>query len=69
MDVNTLIEEISHLEFDDRLTILEKTIETLRNEPSKILEEASIILQKDYENDKELTSFTSIDFEDFYEAR
>ncbi|MBK6482809.1 MAG: hypothetical protein IPG01_06670 [Chitinophagaceae bacterium] len=69
MDVKTLVEEISHLEYDDRLTFLEKTIETLRTEPSKILEEAAMLLQKDYVKDKELTAFTSIDFENFYEAR
>ncbi len=69
MDVKTLVEEISHLPYEDQLFIVEKTTETLKGEQSNRLKKAVDVLLHDYVNDKDLTAFTSLDIENFYEAK
>ena len=69
MSVETLIEEIKVLPYEDRLLIVEKTSETLREDRSKRLQTAVDLLYEDYVHDKELTALTALDFEDFYEAK
>ncbi|TAG91274.1 MAG: hypothetical protein EAZ20_03405 [Bacteroidetes bacterium] len=50
---------------------MQKYVEESRNEweTSHQLEFAANALYSDYKNDKELTAFTSLDFEHFYEAK
>lgn len=55
---------------DKRLKIVEQTLKSIRETESKNqLERAAVALFGDYATDKELTTLTSLDFEDFYEAR
>jgi hypothetical protein len=74
MTTATILKEIAALPTADRLTIIEKTITMIRNESSvlekkKQLKKAAKLLRKDYLKDKELTAFSSLDTEDFYEAQ
>ncbi len=69
-----ILKEIQKLPTSERITVLEKTLRMIKKEVSHPkdrdnLAKAAKALMLDYKNDKELTSFTNIDFEDFYEAR
>lgn len=62
--------EIERLSVDKRLRIVEQTLKSIREaESKKQLESAAEALYADYSTDKELTSLTELDFEDFYKAR
>jgi uncharacterized small protein (DUF1192 family) len=70
MRPNELIKEINMLPLRKRIYVLEKTIHSLRAKKEKSdMRNAADLLYSDYSNDKELTAFTSIDCEDFYETR
>ncbi len=70
MKTNELIIEIRRLPLSKRIIILEKVAQSIREqEESKVISTASEELFTDYLNDKELTSFSNLDFEDFYEAK
>jgi len=69
MSSKEILREIRHLSVKERLLIVEKTIQTIRDESSNMVEEAVELLYKDYKTDKELTAFTNLDCENFYEAR
>ncbi|OFX19950.1 MAG: hypothetical protein A2033_19080 [Bacteroidetes bacterium GWA2_31_9] len=65
-----IIKEIQGLPLQKRIYIIEKAIQSIRKQEDKNqLEAASKALYLDYLNDKELTAFTNLDFENFYEAR
>jgi hypothetical protein len=52
------------------MLIVEKIIHSIREEGQKtILKEAADVLYSDYKNDKGLTDFTSLDYEEFYETK
>jgi len=70
MRTNEIIKEIQKLPVQKRIYVIEKTIHSMRkqediNERKKAAEDLLV----DYKSDKELTAFTNIDFEDFYEAK
>ncbi len=70
MKTDELIKEIRRLPLSKRIIILEKVAQSIREqEVSKVISTASEELFTDYLNDKELTSFSNLDFEDFYEAK
>jgi hypothetical protein len=70
MRTNDLIKEIEKLPVQKRIFVIEKSIQSLRKqEDANQMEKASDVLLDVYKTDKELTAFTVIDFEDFYEAR
>jgi len=70
MRTNEIIKEIQRLPVQKRIYVIEKTIHSIRKqEDEKELKKAADKLLVDYISDKELTAFTNIDFEDFYEAR
>ena len=70
MRTNEIIKEIQRLPVHKRIYVIEKTIHSIRKQEDKNeLKKAADNLLIDYESDKELTSFTNIDFEDIYEAR
>jgi hypothetical protein len=52
------------------MLIVEQTLKTIRESEtqSKMLIAADALLE-DYKNDKDLTAFTQLDYESFYEAR
>ena len=52
------------------MLIVEKVLKNIREASiKKNLEEAADALLEDYESDKELTAFSSIEYEQFYETR
>ncbi len=69
MSTREIIQEIKSLPFDQRLTVIEKAIKTLYESKEVQLEKAAKALLRDYKTDKNLTVFTSLDIEKFYEAR
>jgi len=69
MTTSAIIEEINRLPLPDKLLVVEKTLKTIRQERIRDLEHAVNELYNDYKSDKELTIFTQLDTESFYETR
>lgn len=70
METKEIIKEIKKLSIKERLQIIEKTAKTIQTDDEKEqMKEAADQLYDDYKNDAELTAFTDLDFEDFYESR
>ena len=70
MRTTELIKVIQNLPLQKRIYVIEKTIHLIRKqEDSAQMRNAANVLFSDYKSDKELTIFTDIDFENFYEAR
>jgi len=70
MSTQEIMNEINRLSLQDRLLIIEKTLEVIRlNELDQQLSVAAEVMTSEYKSNKELTAFTSLDLEDFYEAR
>lgn len=70
MKTEELIKEIERLPLDDRMFLIEKAIHSMRiqNEKSKMAKAASSLI-REYSKNSELTSFTALDSEEFYETR
>jgi len=70
MGAKEIIKEIQRLPIPKRMLIIERTLKSIRkSELNKKIKIAVDTLLNDYQSDKELTAFTGIDFENFYEAR
>ena len=70
MRTTEIIKEIQRLPMQKRIYVIEKTIHSIRKEEDNIvLKKATSALYVDYKSDKELTEFTNLDFEKFYETR
>jgi len=70
METSAIIYEIDNLPIYKRMFIVEHIIRSIRlNNQEKTLEIAADCLYADYKDDKELTAFTQLDCEDFYETR
>ena len=69
MSTKEIIQGIKKLPFSQRLRVIEKALKTLNESADTQLEQAAKVLLSDYKKDKELTAFTAIDFEKFYETR
>lgn len=70
MNTNNIIKEIERLPLSKRIYVLEKTIHSIRTQEERNqLKKAADALYVDYQTDKELTAFSSLDLEDFYEAK
>jgi len=70
METATIIHEIDNLPAYKRMFIVEQIIRSIRlNGQERTLETAADCLYADYNNDEELTVFTQLDCEDFYEPR
>jgi hypothetical protein len=70
MNTVQIINEMDKLPVYQRMIIAEHIIRSVRYiEQDKTLEIAAEHLYDDYKNDKELTIFTKLDGEDFYEPR
>ena len=70
MGTKEIIDEIQKLPVEKRLLIVERTMQSIRKQ--KATHQITIAAEKlygDYKTDSELTQFTNIDFENFYEAR
>jgi hypothetical protein len=69
MSTKEILNSIKQLPFNQRLSLIEKALKTLYESENTQLEKAANSLLADYNNDSNLTAFTSIDFDKFYEAR
>jgi len=70
MESAQIIKETAKLPIYQRMFIVENIVRSIRyTEQDKTLEAAAERLYDDYKNDKELTIFTRLDGEDFYEPR
>lgn len=69
MTMTALIREINKLPVEERELLIESTIQSIKHEKAQHLENAVNELYAEYKTNKDLTSFTSLDAESFYEAR
>ena len=70
MKTEEIIKEIQRLPIHQRFYVIERAIKSIRRQDDKKqLEKAADALYSDYKSDEELTAFTKIDFEEFYETR
>lgn len=70
MGLQQIISEIQNLPIDERLRVIEETAKSIkRNQAVAALSIAAEALAAEYRTNKELTVFTDLEFEDFYEAR
>lgn len=70
MGTSEIISEINKLPVSQRLTLIELTIKKIQDDEKKEqLEAAAELLYDDYLNDPELTAFTGLDHEGFYETK
>lgn len=70
MQTVDLLQEIQRLPLTKRFYIVEETLKSIKKEELKRqMGFAADELYEDYLNDKELTAFSSLDFEQFYETK
>ena len=70
MRTDEIIKEIQQLPLQKRIYVLEEIIRSIRKQSEKNqMEIAAESLYEDYRSDKNLTVFTDIDFENFYETK
>jgi hypothetical protein len=70
MQALEIIQEIQRLPLTKRFYVVEETIKSIKKEEmSHQMELAANELYNDYATDKNLTAFTSLDFEHFYETK
>lgn len=69
MTTESILRELEKLPLTDKLLVIEHTMKSIRTEKQKSLKAAVDALYEDYKNDKELTVFTQLDNEPFYETR
>lgn len=70
MGTKELIRELQRLPVSKRMLVIEQTLKTIRQtELRNQMEKGVDTLMDDYRTDEELTAFTKIDFDNFYEAR
>jgi len=71
METALIIKEIVKLPMRERFRIIEDTLKSIREETTteKTLAEGARALLADYLADKELTAFTALDNEKFYETK
>jgi 3-polyprenyl-4-hydroxybenzoate decarboxylase len=70
MSTVELLKEIKNLPVHTRLFVVEEAIKSIRMEESKEqMHLAAGALAEDYKTDKDLTLFSALDLEDFYEAK
>jgi len=69
MTLTNIIRELERLPLSDKLFVIERTLKSIRTEKERSLKVAVDNLYDDYKSDKELTVFTQLDKEPFYEAR
>jgi hypothetical protein len=70
MRTTDLINEIKRLPLQKRIFLIEKTLHSIRqDEEANQMKKAVDLLLEDYKTDLELTAFTNIDYEQFYETR
>jgi hypothetical protein len=70
METVDLIKQIKLLPRNQRFYVVEETLKSIRKEETTYQIETTVeALYDDYLNNKELTAFTDLDLEDFYETK
>ncbi len=69
MTTANIISALERLPLTDRLFVIERTLRSIRTEKEKSLRHTVDGLYDDYKTDKELTAFTQLDTEPFYETK
>ncbi len=70
MDTRELVQEIERLPFEKKIFVMEEILKSIkRDKTSNSMQRAAEQLYEDYVNDSELTAFSALDTDDFYEAR
>jgi|LakMenEpi05May12_1017382.scaffolds.fasta_scaffold25123_2 hypothetical protein len=70
MQTIEIIEEIERLSLDKKIFVIEETLKSIKKkEVSHQMEWAVNELYSEYKTNKELTEFTSLDYENFYETK
>lgn len=70
MQAINIIQEIQLLPLDKKIWIVEETLKAIKKEETdRQMESAVSELYVDYTTDKELTAFTTLDLEQFYETK
>jgi hypothetical protein len=69
MSKEEILNEISLMSFDDRKEIIQFAMKSLERDSKAEMKDAVEEMWVEYKTNKELTAFTSIDFDEFYEAK
>jgi len=69
METLDIIRNINRLPATQQMLIAERIIHSIRQKEQSSMEVAAEHLYADYTTDENLTAFTQLDCEDFYEAR
>ena len=69
METMNIMRNIGRLPVSQQMLIAEHIIHSIRREDQSPMKKAVELLHKDYLTDKDLTVFTQLDCEDFYETR
>lgn len=71
MLTQSLINRVTNLPLEQRILLMEKTFKSIKKEipKSNNLKNQALLMKEEYLSNQELTSFTTIDYLDFYEAR
>jgi len=69
MVATDIMRDITRLPVSQRMLVAEHIIRSVRREEKQSLDKAAEHLYADYLTDKNLTAFTQLDCEQFYEAR
>jgi hypothetical protein len=70
MSTSDILQEINQLSLNDRLLIIEQAVrEILRQNNELQMSVAAEALGNEYKTNRELTAFTNLDLEDFYETK
>ena len=69
MTMTALINEINKLPLTEKELLVEETLMGIRKEKAHELESAVNEMYHEYKTNKELTAFTTLDAETFYEAK
>lgn len=68
--ISDILREIEDLPLQDQILVIEKALKSLKKDENKReLRRAARELLEEYKADKDLTAFTDLDLEDFYEPR
>ena len=69
MEVAEIIHNVNRLPLSQQMLVAERIIHSMRYREQPAIETAAERLYEDYMTDENLTVFTKLDSEDFYEAR
>ncbi len=70
METIDILKQIEQLSIEKKMLIIEKILKSIREKEIKTKMNTAVEdLQHEYFTNKELTTFTDIDFDNFYESR